>query len=194
MSLCIHYIAYPGTSQYIADHGIHSDHVCADECIHHIPLIVRWPGVAATGTAPDAFLYNVDLGPTLCDLLDIPAPAGWDGQSFKGNVQGGEGLDRSYLVWDCGLYAVQRAVRTKTHLLVWTYDPYGYTFAPIELYDMTADPYQTRNQSDEQPEIVDHCGRLMADWIAEQWAKGHCIPDPLLEILGERSDLLRDRA
>ena len=89
------------------EHGIYSDHVCADECIHHIPLIVRWPGVSAAGAASDAFLYNVDLGPTLCDLLDIPAPADWDGQSFKGNVQGGEGLDRSYLVWDCGLYAVQ---------------------------------------------------------------------------------------
>ena len=33
------------------EHGIYSDHVCADECIHHIPLIVRWPGVA--GTAAD---------------------------------------------------------------------------------------------------------------------------------------------
>ena len=27
------------------EHGIYSDHVCADECIHRIPLIVRWPGV-----------------------------------------------------------------------------------------------------------------------------------------------------
>ena len=176
------------------EHGIYSDHVCADECIHHIPLIVRWPGVAARGAASDAFLYNVDLGPTLCDLLDIPAPADWDGQSFKENVKGGKGLDRAYLVWDCGLYAVQRAVRTKTHLLMRTYDPYGYAFAPLELYDMTADPYQARNLCDEQPEIVDRCSRLMADWVAEQWAKGHGTPDPLFEILGERSGTLRGRA
>ena len=30
------------------EHGIYSDHVCADECIHHIPLIVRWPRVLGT--------------------------------------------------------------------------------------------------------------------------------------------------
>ena len=32
------------------EHGIYSDHVCADECIHHIPLIVNWPGVTKPGT------------------------------------------------------------------------------------------------------------------------------------------------
>jgi len=167
------------------EHGIYSDHVCADECIHHIPL---------TGVSSDAFLYNVDLGPTLCDLLDLPAPADWDGRSFKENVAGRPGLDRDYLVWDCGLYAVQRAVRTRTHLMVRTYDTYGYPFEPVELYDMAADPYQTRNLCDEQPEVVDRCSRTMADWIQAQWAKGHCIPDPLLEILRERGDMVNDRA
>jgi arylsulfatase A-like enzyme len=176
------------------EHGIYSDHVCADECIHRIPLIVRWPGVSAAGAASDAFLYNVDLGPTLCDLLDLPAPADWDGQSFVGNVEGREGLDRDYLVWDCGLYAVQRAVRAKTHLMVRTYDTYGYPFEPVELYDMATDPYQTRNLCDEHPEIVDRYSRYMADWIQEQWSKGNCIPDPLLAILCERGDMLNDRA
>ena len=77
--------------------------------------------------------------------------------------------------------------------MVRTYDSYGYPFAPLELYDMAADPYQTRNLCDEQPGIVDTCSRLMADWTAEQWAKGHCIPDPLLEILRERGNTVNDR-
>jgi hypothetical protein len=78
--------------------------------------------------------------------------------------------------------------------MVRTYDTYGYPFEPVELYDMAADPYQTRNLCDEHPEIVDRCSRYMAEWMQEQWAKGHCIADPLLEILRERGDMVNDRA
>jgi len=169
------------------EHGIYSDHVCADECIHRVPFIIRWPGVSAVDHSSDAFLYNVDLGPTLCDLLEIPAPPEWDGVSFKENIQGNPGVDRDYLVWDHGLYTVQRAVRTKTHLMVRTYDDYGYPFEPVELYDMVEDPYQTRNIRDDRPGVVQQCSRFLEDWIQEQMLKGHCIPDPVAEILQERA-------
>ena len=169
------------------EHGIYSDHVCADECIHKIPFIVRWPGISPADTKSDAFLYNVDLGPTLCDLLGISVPEDWDGRSFKKNIEGKKGIDRDYLVWDFGLYTVQRAVRTKTHLMVRTYDDYDYSFEPVELYDMTGDPYQTNNLSHDCPEIVRNCSYLMEEWIQEQLRKGHCIPDPVNQILQERN-------
>ena len=168
------------------EHGIYSDHVCADECIHHVPLVVRWPGVAAAGASSDALLYNVDFAPTLCELLGIEPPEDWDGISFKENIEGKPGLDRDYLVWDCGLYAVQRAVRTKTHLLVRTYDDFGYAFEPVELYDVSNDPYQTRNLRDERPEVVRELSSFLTQWVNEQMMKGHCMPDPLEEILRER--------
>lgn len=169
------------------EHGIYSDHVCADECIHRIPLIIRWPGVSAVNQESDALLYNVDLGPTLCDLLDIPVPADWDGLSFKDNIQGSPGVDRDYLVWDCGLYTVQRAVRTKTHLMIRTYDDFGYPFEPVELYNIAEDPYQTQNIRDDHSYIVQQCSHFMTEWIHEQMLKGHCIADPVEEILRERA-------
>lgn len=170
------------------EHGIYSDHVCADECIHRIPLIVRWPGVSAADARSDAFLYNVDLAPTLCDLLDIPAPAEWDGRSFTENLRGNPGPDRDYLVWDCGLYTVQRAVRTRTHLMIRTYDDYGYPFAPVELYDMNRDSYQADNIAAESPEIVGACSALMEDWLQEQMTKNAWVCDPLSEVLRERKN------
>ena len=176
------------------EHGIYSDHVCADECIHRIPLIVRWPGLSAVGKRADALLYNVDLGPTLCDLLGMPVPGDWDGLSFKESIQGEKRLERDYLVWDHGLYTVQRAVRTRTHLMVRTYDTYGYPFEPVELYDMVEDPYQTRNIADEQQEIVQQCSFYMSEWIHEQRMKGHCVSDPLGEILRQRGDQIDDRS
>ena len=168
------------------EHGIYSDHVCADECIHHIPFIIRWPGVALPDAKSDALIYNLDLGPTLCDLLGFPAPPDWDGASFLTNIQGRATDSREYLVWDCGLYAVQRAVRTGTHLMIRTYDDYGYAFKPIELYDMARDPFQTRNIAAQRPDIVATCSAMLESWTQQQWAKGHVIPDPLTEILHER--------
>ncbi len=168
------------------EHGIYSDHVCADECIHRIPFIIRWPGVSAVNQKSDAFLYNVDFAPTLCNLLDIPIPADWDGFSFKDNIQGKTGIDRDYLVWDHGLYTVQRVVRTKTHLMIRTYDNFGYPFEPVELYNMVGDPYQAQNIRDDNYNIVQQCSHFMTEWIQEQMMKDHCIPDPLAEILRER--------
>jgi choline-sulfatase len=123
------------------EHGIHSDHVCADECIHHVPPIIRWPGLAPGGAICDALLYTLDLAPTLCGPPDLPAPSDWDGRSFLDALRGERVKGRDYLVWDHGLYTVQRAARTRQHLMVRTYDNFGYTsFEPVALYDMEGDP------------------------------------------------------
>lgn len=166
------------------EHGVYSDHVCADECIHRIPMIIRWPGVTQPNSSSDSFLYNLDLGPTLCDLLGMPIPEAWDGMSYASNVRGDEEVDRPYLVWDHGLYTLQRAVRTKTHLMIRTYHPQGFNcFKPVELYDIVNDKYQTRDISAEHPEIVAECDRYMADWIHEQRMKGDVVPDPITLML-----------
>ena len=169
------------------EHGIYSDHVCADECIHRIPLIVRWPGTTPAGCESDALLYNVDWSATLCELLGAPVPAAWDGCSFREQVEGAEGGGRDCLVWNHGLYTVQRAVRTPQHLLVRTYDDHGYSFGPVELYDMEDDPYQTRDLVDAEPEIAGNLLQHMQEWVEEQRAKVGWRSDPLLDILTERS-------
>jgi arylsulfatase A-like enzyme len=175
------------------EHGIYSDHVCADACIHRIPLIIRWPGTTPHGHVSNALLYNVDLSATLLDMVGAPAPELYDGKSFLQNVKGSSpGFGRDCLVWGHALYAVQRAVRTTRHLMVRTYDDYGYPFDPTELYDMVADPWQARNLRDEQPALVAEHDHLLAEWLHEQTAcasaNGHAIPDPLSLVLQERAE------
>ncbi|NOZ21323.1 MAG: sulfatase [Planctomycetes bacterium] len=169
------------------EHGIYSDHVCADECIHRIPLVVRWPGVTKEDEECSSLLYNVDLSATLCDLLGAEIPATWDGQSFGANLRGEAGLERDYLVWGHALYTVQRAVRTRSHLMVRTYHSWQYSqFEPVELYDMEEDPYQTRNIRDDDPSILQRCDHHMNEWIHEQRTKKRTIPDPFDAVLNER--------
>jgi arylsulfatase A-like enzyme len=168
------------------EHGIYADHVCADECVHRIPLIVRWPGKTPAGHASDAMFTNVDLPATLCDLLNIPTPSAWDGISFRKQLEGETGGGRDYLVWDHALYAVQRAIRTPQYLMTRTYHPGEYLFAPLELCDMLNDPCQIRNLAAEKPQVVHECSQLMDQWVAEQLAKSAPQPDPLMEVLNAR--------
>lgn len=167
------------------EHGIYSDHVCADECIQHIPLIIRWPGVTPSGVHCRNLVYNVDLSATLCELMGAEIPARWDGISFAPQVRGEDGPKRDYLVWDHGLYTVQRAVRTEQHLMIRTYDDNGYQFRPLELYDMESDPFQTRDLSGSEPEVLKRCEGILEEWMEEQKAKGWG-PDPVDLILDER--------
>jgi len=169
------------------EHGIYSDHVNADESIHHIPLVIKWPGVAKPGTKCDSMLYNIDLSPTLCELYGAEIPADWDGVSFAAQVRGEKGKERDRLVWGHALYTVQRAVRTRTHLMIRTYDDMGYGRDEVELYDMTADPYQTRNIAKERQEIACELNDyVMKDWLEEQKSKPHWLGDPFEAVLAER--------
>ncbi|MBM4086844.1 MAG: sulfatase [Planctomycetes bacterium] len=169
------------------EHGIYTDHVCADECIHRCPLIVRWPGVTPPNRACASLLYNVDFSATLCELLSAPIPPEWDGKSFAANLRGEPGLQRDHLVWGHALYTVQRAVRTRTHLMIRTYDHWGYSsFEPVELYDMDNDPFQTTNLRDRQPELLAQCDHHMNEWIHEQRTKKRATVDPFDLVLVER--------
>ncbi len=173
------------------EHGIYTDHVNADECIHHIPLVVRWPGKVEPGTCDDNFMSNIDFAPTICDMLDVPAPAQWDGQSYRANLECKElPANRDFIVWDTALYAAQRAVRTKNHLYIKTYDPEAYAhLKPEELYDIENDPYQTHDLAAEQPELLAECRQIMENWIDEQKAKPNFVRDPIEVVLEERGKL-----
>lgn len=48
-----------------------------------VPLIIRAPGMQATGKTSRGLVEFVDIYPTLCDLAEIPLPDHLEGTSFK---------------------------------------------------------------------------------------------------------------
>lgn len=48
----------------------------------HTPCLVRWQGIASGRVDRSHWLSNVDIMPTVLELLDIEPPAGLDGRSF----------------------------------------------------------------------------------------------------------------
>lgn len=171
----------------LGEHGIYGDHVCADEAVNRIPLIIRWPGVT-NGRTCDEFYYNVDLSATLCEMAGAKIPEHYDGQSFLKELQGEAQAGRDYLVWGHGLYTLQRAVRTRDYLMVRTYDDFGYPFKPVELYEIEKDPHQTNDVAAQKPEVVSHMDHLLMEWLHEQSSKPSSIPDPLQVELRERKN------
>lgn len=110
-----------------------------------VPLLVRVPGVTSHDTACDEIVELVDLFPTLCDLLLIPAPSGLEGTSLAPL------LVDPRRPWKLAAFstctrdgAVGRSVRTKR----WRYTDWQSSETALrrfELYDLDHDPAERIN-------------------------------------------------
>lgn len=128
---------------------------------HRVPLLVRWPAGSDSGTTCDALVYNMDLFPTILDILG-QADEGLDGQSLLPLLQkpDSHGRESIYLEFHGIRYLYsQRALIAR--------DGLKYIFTPgdhDEVYDLHTDPGELRNVVDEpayQERIHDLRQRLM---------------------------------
>ena len=165
------------------EHGVYLDHTIANEAVHNVPMVVFWPGVTTQPGRCDRLIYSLDLGPTLCELLGLPVPSGWDGRSFATALRG-EDLDGwPYQVWEHGIYTFTRAVRTPDWLMINVLHPGVYPYDdPVMLHDMRADPHQEVNLASERPDVVGELCVRLGEWRQEQIRKSG-RPDPLEEMV-----------
>ncbi|MBF9069039.1 sulfatase family protein [Streptacidiphilus fuscans] len=165
------------------ENGSYAEHGLANEPTHRLPLVFHWPGV--TDTLPedarrnDALLYNIDLAPTLCELLGLPIPHGWQGTSFAPAVRGEEIASREYLVLGHGAHTYQRAVRTRDHLYIRTYHPGCFRAEWEQLFDVTADPHLTRDLLDAEPELATRMRAHLSEWWHTYAGRPGALPDPM---------------
>ncbi len=197
----------------IGELGMYFEHGNATEGVTRVPLIIRWPGLTHGGRAFDGLLYQLDLCPTLTEMLDLPTPSRWDGRSFAAALRGEPSEGRSHLVCGCGIYSFQRAVRTPRWRLIRTIHSGIYPYEPLYLHDLENDPHRRTNVATERPEVVARLDHLLCDWWHEhctgsdasldpfqlQMAAGHtpdlyCSLDAMLERLKEmgREEQYRD--
>ena len=169
------------------ENGSYAEHGHANEPTHRVPLVVHWPGVTDTLPADvrhnDSLLYNIDLAPTLCDLLGIPVPDGWQGESFAPAVRGERIGSREYLVLGHGAHTYQRAVRTRDHLYIRTYHPGAFRAEWEQLFDVTADPHLTHDLLAGQPGLVNEMRAHLSEWWHRYAGRPGALPDPMLTTL-----------
>jgi arylsulfatase A-like enzyme len=174
-----------------ADHGesqgelnLYAAHNTADHITCNVPLVVRWPGVTVAGTACDELVYQLDLAPTLCELLGAEKPARWNGRSVASALRGEALADpRAYLVLGQGAWYVQRSVVTERHLHVRTLYQALDPVMPELLFDLAADPHEERNLAESEPALAAELARLAEEWWTNEAAESG--EDPLLTVCRE---------
>jgi arylsulfatase A-like enzyme len=158
-----HGLAFPGMKCSLTDHGI------------GVMLLMRGPGGFEGGAVCDTMVSQIDLFPTLCDLLEIERPAWLQGPSMMPLVQGastGESAEINEEIFaEVTFHAAfepKRAVRTQRWKYIRNYDERRRPVLPNcddspskdllvaagwaeqevpaeELYDLLFDPNERRN-------------------------------------------------
>lgn len=161
-----HGVAFPGCKGTLTDHGM------------GVMLIMRGPGSFQGGKVCDALVSHVDIFPTLCDLLQIEAPAWLQGQSMMPLMEGDATEINEAIFAEVSYHAAyepKRAVRTKRYKYIRRYVAeqtghatmvlancddsvskdlwlkHGWDQRPIaaeQLYDLIFDPNETNNLAD----------------------------------------------
>lgn len=170
--------------------GQYMEHGSAALAVHHIPLIVRWPGLTPPGTVCDDLVHNIDLPPTVCEALNLNVPGGWNGRSLLPQLRGEtDGAPREKIVLSHGLHCRQRSVFDGKMAFVRTYEPSYYEYQPRMLFDIAADPHQTRDIANQQPETVAEMENYLLNWERSA-VEETSLPDALREIAAVPVDVL----
>jgi arylsulfatase A-like enzyme len=175
----------------ISDHGENlgelgccSEHGTSDYITHRIPLIIKWPG-AKKGIIDEKLHYNIDLLPTIGDMLEIKVPEGIDGKSFAQTIKHGTDCGRDWLVLSQCCHGCQRSVRWKDYIYIKTYHDFYHLYPDEMLFNIKLDPHEQNNLAPQQPELCAEASQLYLKWYDEMMKTSPYPFDPLWIVLKE---------
>lgn len=143
-------IVFAGDNGYFyGEHGLSVERRLAYEESIRMPLLVRYPRLIKARTVRHEFALNIDVAPTLLELVGASPPLQVQGRSLVPLLKGpGSEWRQSFLIEYYSdkvfprIYKMgYKAVRTER----WKYIHYLELDGMDELYDLKADPYEMRN-------------------------------------------------
>jgi len=154
---------------------------------HHVPFLVRWPGVVQPNQTCDSLISQIDLMATIAAIVDyeLPADAAHDSYDQLPLLQGQVEAVRKDHVHNTR--AQGYAMRADQWLLIdaksgyvskvdpaWMkrYDYPQDDSSAVELYDLSSDPGQKQNVAAEHPKLVEQ----LKQQLEEIKARGHSAP------------------
>jgi arylsulfatase A-like enzyme/Tfp pilus assembly protein PilF len=138
----------------------------------HVPLIVKLPNEREAGRTVEGQVRTTDIMPTILSLLGIRAPANLDGDSLEPILNGSEATPRT--VFGETNYPLRfgwaplRSVRMESFKFVEAPKP--------ELYDLHADPGESRNHYEPWDGTVQRLRKALAELNAKSPAAGKTSP------------------
>ena len=144
-------VIYLGDNGFMfGEHGL-IDKRTAYEASMRIPLLMQAPGLIPAGTKVSGVAANIDLASTVLDAAGLVPPAGLDGASLLPLATGKTTKVRDALLYE--YYWERNFPQTPTmHALRterYKYVHYHGIWDTDELFDLDADPHETRNVIDD---------------------------------------------
>lgn len=166
--------------------GIYGEHGTADSVTCRVPLIVRWPGFNSVAV-DNGLHYNLDLLPTLNELLTGEPMNNLDGRSFAAIFSQGEEVSRPYLVLSQCAHVCQRSVRWGQWLYMHTWHDGYHLFPDSMLYNIENDPHEQHDLATSLPRIAQQGEDFLTEWTHQMQGSmpdGYST-DPLQTVLAE---------
>jgi arylsulfatase A-like enzyme len=149
-----------------------------------VPCYVRWSQAAKGLREIDTPLAHIDMTPTLLEACGLKSDAALDGRSFLRMLTGGPGNwpgRTLFFQWHRGdapdkyrafaargpRYKLVQAAGVQPNM---KWDP------KFELFDVFADPFETKDLAAEKPEVVAQLKREYEAWFADVTKKGFDPP------------------
>ena len=161
-------------------------------------LAVRWPrGGICGGQRSSRLVSNVDIVPTLFDLMGLEKPEHFDGISFASEFDRRNGPPERTHVFGMLHTGLQRAVRSDRWKLIRYFDRLREAKRPadltppsrhpagaegttplnrVQLFDLESDPLETDNLADDPS-----CRAIQQELDGELWRWMESVNDPLLK-------------
>ena len=150
-----------------------------------VPLIVVFPESTPFPTGGSGrwtqLVQSLDIAPTILDVVGIERPASFEGRSFRALFQNPERWEEASLA-QIRRFNQKWSLRTPTHKLIFTQDTrtnrFGVPIKPgYELFDLVADPGETRDIFSEQDSLSVGLARRLRRWAGER-SRGETVADP----------------
>ncbi len=168
--------------------GLYCEHATADEGTGRIPLIIKWPG-GVRGKRNAQLHYNIDLAPTLMDLLGGKKQDLWDGESFAPCITEGHDIGRDELILSQCALGCQRSVRWGPWIYIRTYHDGFHLFPQEMLFNIETDPHEQNDIAGRHPEICHEGQWRLSRWHDAQMQKMaltcNDVVDPLWTVVKE---------
>jgi N-acetylglucosamine-6-sulfatase len=140
-------VVYMGDNGFhLGEHGLIDKRTAYEPSIR-VPLLLHCPAALPRGAAMEQLVANIDLAPTLLEAAGLEPPPHLDGRSFWALARGEERPWRDALLyeyaweWNYPYTPTIHAVRTERR----KYIRYHGVWDIDELYDLEADPLESRN-------------------------------------------------
>jgi len=131
---------------FLGEHRFYDKRLMYEPSIR-IPLMIRFPPRIKSGTQPRRMALNLDLAPTVLDLLGVPVPAHFQGLSLTTLTANPDAAWRTDWLYEYYEYPGYEQVRPCHGVRTERYKYIHYFVAPeeFELYDLEADPAEMHN-------------------------------------------------